>query len=128
MQKNDPTAVQAAFDHTVSDPHHAEEMRFVAVFTAAELPSRVLACSRCHQTVLFSTDWEGNVTSFWGWGVDRLTDLAIHDEKEWKNLMAGEPDCGFCEKLHDSEPDAVAEAEAYTTENFPDLNDDPPLL
>ena len=42
--------------------------------------------------------------------------------------MAGEPDCGFCEKLHGSEADAVAEAEEYTTTHFPNLNDDPPLL
>ena len=40
----------------------------------------------------------------------------------------GEPDCTFCEKLHASEADASAEASAYTNENFPDLNDDPPLL
>ena len=128
MQENDPTAVRAAFDRTVGDPHHAEEMRLVMVFTAAELPNRVLACSRCHNTVLFSTDWKGNVTSFWAWGMERLTNMAIDDEKEYKNLMAGDPDCGFCERLHESEPDAIAEADAYTEKNFPDLNDDPPLL
>ena len=47
---------------------------------------------------------------------------------EWRRLMNCNPDCGFCEKLHASEGDAIAEAEAYTDEHFPGLNDYPPLL
>lgn len=60
--------------------------------------------------------------------MDRINRAMFDNPTEWKNLMAGEPDCGFCEKLHDNETDAIAEAAAYTNENFPDLNDDPPLL
>lgn len=84
-------------------------------FKCIELPTRVLACSKCHQTVLFNTDWKGDTTLFWPFGTSRFNNLIATDEAEWKNLMA-------------SDPDAVAETEAYTNENFPDLNDDPPLL
>ena len=42
--------------------------------------------------------------------------------------MNGHPDCGFCEKLHENDADFVAEAKAYTNANFPDINDDPPLM
>ena len=91
-------------------------------------PNRVLACPRCGQTCLFSTDWRGNTTIFWAFGMDRLNQALFNNPTEWKRLMAGEPDCGFCEKLHASEADAVEEAEEYTNKHFPDLNDDPPLL
>ena len=42
--------------------------------------------------------------------------------------MAGDPDCGFCEKLHANEAHAITESEEYTTTHFPNLNDNPPLL
>ena len=61
--------------------------------------------------------------------MDRMNDALLSgDDTEFKNLMAGDPDCGFCEKLHDCDADTVHEAEAYTNENFPDANDNPPLL
>ena len=128
LQDNDAETVRRAFDHTVTDSQHAAAMKEVAEFTRANLPHRVLVCPRCGQTCLFSTDWKGNATTFWAYGMDRLNQAMFDNPAEWKNLMAGEPDCGFCEKLHTSEADAIAEAAAYTNENFPDLNDDPPLL
>ena len=128
LQENDPATVRAAFDRTINDPTHAISLACVMQFKCIELRTRVLACSRCHQTVLFNTDWKGDTTLFWPFGTSRFNLLIATDEAEWKNLMASDPDCGFCEKLHDNDVDAVAETEAYTNENFPDLNDDPPLL
>ena len=63
MQENDPVAVRAEFDHTANDPMHAKAMSEVAEFTHAELTNQVLACPRCHEAVLFSTDWKGNATT-----------------------------------------------------------------
>ena len=128
IQENDQEAVKAAFDHTANDPKHAQEMTQVPEFTKVELPNHVLACPRCSETVLFNTDWKGNITTFWSFGHDRMTNLSITDFAEWKRLMAGDPDCGFCEKLHASETDAITEAEDYTNTYFPNLNDDPPRL
>ena len=60
------------------------------------------------------------------WGIRRCNTKDSRLAAAMKEV--GEPDCTFCEKLHASEADASAEASAYTNENFPDLNDDPPLL
>ena len=60
LQDNDAETVRRAFDHTVADSQHAAAMKKVAEFTRANLPNRVLACLRCRQTCLFSTDWKGN--------------------------------------------------------------------
>lgn len=61
--------------------------------------------------------------------VKRAFDNTTRDSRHAAAMKeVGEPDCTFCEKLHASEADASAEASAYTNENFPDLNDDPPLL
>ena len=65
MQDNDQEAVNAAFEHTVSDPFHAVEMKQVPEFTESPPPNRVMACPRCNETCLFSTDWKGNITKFW---------------------------------------------------------------
>ena len=88
MQENDAEAVRTAFDRTVSDPRHAQEMTQVTEFTRAQLPNRVLACPRCSQTVLFNTDWKGNITTFWSFGQERSMYLAIdagqsHSQKQW---------------------------------------------
>ena len=129
LQDNDPETVRAAFDHTIRNFRHAAAMTRVNEMTRANLPNRVLACPRCGETCLFSTDWLGNTTTFWHFGMERLSRALYNgNEKEWKTLMAGEPDCGFCEKLHSSEADAVAEAEDFTNEHCPDLNDDPPQI
>ena len=108
LQDNDAETVRRAFDHTVADSQHAAAMKKVAEFTRANLPNRVLACPRCRQTCLFSTDWKGNATTFWAYGMDRLNQALFDNPAEWKNLIAGQPDCGFCEKLHTSEADAIA--------------------
>ena len=128
LQKDDAATIQRAFDHTITDSQHAAAMTEVAEFTRTDLPNRVLACPRCGETCLFSTDWKSNVTTFWTYGTNRLNQAMFNNPAEWKSLMVGEPNCGFCEKLHASEAGAIAEAEGYTNKNFPDLNDDPPLL
>ena len=38
--------------------------------------------------------------------MDRINNLIATDFREWKNLTGGDPDCGFCEKLHANEADA----------------------
>ena len=93
-----------------------------------DLPTRVLVCPQCGESILFSTDWKDNTTQFWAFGMDRLNRALLDDHTKWKKLMNGDPDCGFCEKLHHSEADAMRKAEDYTYEHFPDINDDPPLL
>ena len=74
--------------------------------TKADLPNHVMACPRCGEKCLFSTDWKGNATTFWTFAMDRINNLIATDFREWKNLTAGDPDCGFCEKLHANEADA----------------------
>ena len=66
-------------------------MKEVGEFTRADLPNRVLACPRCEQTCLFSTDWKGNVTTFWAYGMDRLNETLFNDPAEWKSLIGSIP-------------------------------------
>ena len=42
--------------------------------------------------------------------------------------MDGQTDCGFCEKIHDSEQAAITEADAFTNDNHTDINDNPPVI
>ena len=72
LQENDPETVRAAFDSTTKDSRHAEGIKGAGGFTKADLPNRVLAYPRCSETALFSTDWKGNTTTFWTFGMDRL--------------------------------------------------------
>ena len=58
----------------------------------------------------------------------RINRAMLDDYAKWKRLMNNDIDCAFCKRLHANDAEAVMEAEAYTNENFPDLNDDPPIL
>ena len=51
LQENDAANVRRA-------------MTQVAAFTRADLLNRVLACPRCGETCLFSTEWQGNTAIF----------------------------------------------------------------
>ena len=64
LQENDAANVRRAFDHTITDSQHAAALTQVAAFTRADLPNLVLACPRCGETCLFSTDWQGNTAIF----------------------------------------------------------------
>ncbi len=50
------------------------------------------------------------------------------DDGGFGNLMAGDPDSGFCENLHDNDANVARDAEGYTYEHFPDITGAPPLL
>ena len=61
--------------------------------------------------------------------MDRLIALLEKGEHDkWRLMMRGDPSCSFCERLGNNDPEAIIEAVAYTNENFPDINDDPPIL
>ena len=128
LENDDPAAVQSAYIHSTSLPGLEGKILFLDQFALVELGNRVIACPQCGETTLFNTDWKNQTTQFWCFGMDRITRAVIEDRDKWKRLMAGDPDCTFCNRLQANEADAIAEAEAYTEENFPDLNDDPPLL
>ena len=98
-------------------------------FTKTDLVTAVLACPQCGETSLFNTNWHRELTAFWSFGTARLTALLEKGEHDrWRLLMKGDPSCGFCERLRNNDPEAIVEAVAYTNENFPDINDDPPIL
>ena len=129
MQENDQPTITRALDHTRANPLHAEAMISVDEFTKTDLVNAVLTCPQCAETSLFNTNWKGDLTAFWSFGMDRLIALLENGEHDrWRLLMKGDPSCGFCERLKNNEPDALVEAVAYTNENFPDINDDPPFL
>ena len=81
-------------------------------------------CPQCAETSLFNTNW--TITAFWSFG--------IRNNDRWRLLMKGDPSCGFSRTVNQMAPpderrsDAIVEAVAYTNENFPDINDDPPFL
>ena len=86
--------------------------------TKTDLVTAVLACPQCGETSLFNTNWHRELPA--------LLEKGEHDR--WRLLMKGDPSCGFCERLRNNDPEAIVEAVAYTNENFPDINDDPPIL
>ena len=129
MQENDQPTLTRALDHTRANPLHAEAMTTVDELTKTDLVTAVLACPQCGETSLFNTNWHRELTAFWSFGTARLTALLENGEHDrWRLLMKGDPSCGFCERLKNNEPDALVEAVAYTNQNFPDINDDPPIL
>ena len=129
MQENDQPTLTRALDHTRANPLHAEAMTTVDELTKTDLVTAVLACPQCGETSLFNTNWHRDLTAFWSFGTARLTALLENGEHDrWRLLMKGDPNCGFCERLKNNEPDAIAEAVAYTNQNFPHINDDPPIL
>ena len=120
MQENDPPTLTRALDRTRTDPLHAEAMISVDEFTKTDLVIAVLACPQCTETSLFNTNWKGELTAFSSFGMDRLLNLSTRDYTASKRLMADNPDCSFCERLRNNDPEAIVEAVAYTNENFPD--------
>ena len=120
MQENDQPTLTRALDHTRANPLHAEAMTTVDELTKTDLVTAVLACPQCGETSLFNTNWHRELTAFWSFGTARLTALLENGEHDrWRLLMKGDPSCGFCERLKNNEPDALAEAVAYTNQNFP---------
>ena len=103
-------------------------MTGVAKFARLHLNNKVLVCPRCHETGVFSTDWHGHITLFLGFAMDRINSEMIDNPPEWKRLMSNDPDCGFCERLHENDPEAVGEANAHTDANYRNINDRPPIL
>ena len=129
MQENDQPTLTRALDHTRANPLHAEAMTTVDELTKTDLVTAVLSCPQCGETSLFNTNWHRELTAFWSFGTVRLTALLENGEHDrWRLLMKGDPSCGFCERLRNNEPDAIVEAVAYTNQNFPHINDDPPIL
>ena len=129
MQENDQPTLTRALDHTRANPLHAEAMTTVDELTKTDLVTAVLTCPQCAETSLFNTNWHRELTAFWSFGMDRLIALLEKGEHDrWRLMMRGDPSCGFCERLRNNDPEAIVEAVAYTNENFPDINDDPPIL
>ena len=69
MQENDPPTLTRALDRTRTDPLHAEAMISVDEFTKTDLVIAVLACPQCTETSLFNTNWKGELTAFWSFGM-----------------------------------------------------------
>ena len=70
MQENDQPTLTRALDHTRANPLHAEAMTTVDELTKTDLVTAVLACPQCAETSLFNTNWKGELTAFWSFGMD----------------------------------------------------------